>query len=113
MINNLSIYMERNGNCWRMDTDMYFRFIKHVHLYFRERVDISEDIYLRLSYAEIPVRSMDALCFLFGGYSRNKEELVLMEFFPEKVPLPWDKSFTLNLYTVNNEFITVIMDLIQ
>lgn len=112
MINNLSICMKRNGNCWRMDTDMYFRFIKHVHLYFRERESVSEDVCLRLVYAEIPVRSMDVLCFLFGGYSR-KEELVLMEFFPKKGPLPWEKSFTLNLYTVNNEFITVIMDLIQ
>ncbi|MBP1593360.1 MAG: hypothetical protein H6Q12_378 [Bacteroidetes bacterium] len=110
MKNDLFLYMKRNGNYWHMDMDTYFRFIKHVHLYFRERVDLSEIAYSRMIYAEIPVRNMDIICFLFGGYSLNKEELILMEFFPKKVIFPWNTSFAIFLYTENSKPIPVFMD---
>jgi hypothetical protein len=102
--------MNKNGNYWRMDKDTYARFMKHIHLYFRERGNISEEIYSKPVYAEIPVRDLATVCFLFGGYARDNETMVLTEYFPKEVILPWERSFTLNLYTEDNKSVPLVMD---
>ncbi|MBP1593205.1 MAG: hypothetical protein H6Q12_223 [Bacteroidetes bacterium] len=110
MENKSFFYMKRNGNYWRMDVDTYLRFIKHVRIYFRDRVDLPETIYDKIIYADIPVRNMAIICFLFGGYSHNNEELVLIEFLPKRIILPWKTSFSILLYTENSKPIPIFMD---
>ncbi len=110
MENKSLLYMRRNGNYWRMDVNTYLRFIKHVRIYFRDRMDLTDTIYDKMIYAEIPVRNMAVICFLFGGYSRNNEELILVEFFPKEPILPWKSSFAMLLYTENKRPIPVFMD---
>lgn len=104
------MYMKKYGNSWRMDRDTYLRFIKHVRLYFKERIGSSEDVFGNLLYAELPVCHLSTICFLFGGYSRN-DVLVLTEYFPRKdIAYPWERSFTLNIYTGERKLVQLTME---
>jgi len=113
MKNDLFLYLKKSGNCWCMDNETYFRFIKHVRLYFSERIYVSEEIYRKLTCVEIPLKSMDILCFIFGGYCQNNKEMVLVEFFPKDMLCPWGKSFLLILRIEGGKSISVLMDLKQ
>lgn len=115
--NRLLFRLIKHDTYWRMDTEGFSRFINHVRKYFQEYDHLSDQTLQKVIYAEIDEDELVSVCFLFAALIPNKETLMLTEFSPRTIDIPWGNSFTFRLCVETGEsrsgFISVRMTMKQ
>ncbi|WP_321426595.1 hypothetical protein [uncultured Bacteroides sp.] len=95
--------LNRFDASWRMDTEGYRRFMKHVCHYFDVCKNISELISGKVLYAEIDEEDLVAVCFFFGAFKPDNDTLMLTEYSPPAFEMSWGNSFILRVCVENEE----------
>jgi hypothetical protein len=91
------IYLNRENTRWRMDACMFERFMEHVAAYFSPSAPLAEVGCEDVQYAEIEGEDLNTVSVIFGGYSPNDHQILLVPVHPEHFTLPFRNSFDLSV----------------
>jgi hypothetical protein len=87
--------LDRQNASWRMDGITFSRFMKHVSGYFGICGTIPDVLLDDILYAEIAGDDLNVVSAIFGGYSPDDDQIVMVPVHPETFILPSRNTFHL------------------